>query len=172
MSIAETRRIAEQANGLGAFDAVIQNAGVGYREPKRIATEDGLPHVLAVNTIAPYLLTALISRPRRLVYLGSILHQKGDPSLKDLTGRERPWQGEQAYCDTKLQEVLLALAVAKRWSGVLVNALDPGWVQTKMGGTGATDDLDEAHRTQVWLATSNDAEAMVSGEYIYHLKRR
>lgn len=171
MGIAGTRSIAEQVNRLGVFDAVIHNAGVGYREPRRIATEDGLPHVLAVNTIAPYILTALISRPQRLVYLSSILHQKGDPSLKDLAWRERPWQGEQAYSDTKLHDVLLAFAVARRWPGVLSNALEPGWVQTKMGGAGATDDLDEAHRTQVWLAASDDAEAMVSGEYFYHRKR-
>jgi NAD(P)-dependent dehydrogenase (short-subunit alcohol dehydrogenase family) len=170
-SMAETRHIAEQVNGLGAFDAIIHNAGIGHREPKRIETVDGLPHVLAVNTIAPYILTALISRPQRLVYLSSVLHQNGDPSLKDLTWRERSWQGEQAYSDTKLHDVLLAFAVARRWPGVLSNALEPGWVPTKMGGAGATDDLDEAHRTQVWLAASDDAGAMVSGEYFYHLKR-
>jgi hypothetical protein len=82
-------------------------------------------------------------------FLSSILHQKGDPSLKDLTWRERPWQGEQAYSDRKLRDVLLDFAVARRWPGVLSNALEPGSAQTKMGGAGATDDFDEAHRTQV-----------------------
>ena len=42
-SIAQTRNVAEQVNRLGSFDAVIHNAGVGYREPRRIATEDGAP---------------------------------------------------------------------------------------------------------------------------------
>jgi NAD(P)-dependent dehydrogenase (short-subunit alcohol dehydrogenase family) len=149
MSIAWTRRIAEQVNGLGAFDAAIHNAGVGYREPKRIAPDDGLPHVPAVNTIAPYILTALISRAQRLVRLSSIFDQKGDPSLKDLTCRKRSGQGEQAYTDTKLPDVLLDFAVARCWPGVLSNALEPGLARTKMGGAGATDDLDEAHRTQV-----------------------
>src|SRR6202044_544290 len=164
-SIAQTRRVAEQVNALGAFDAVIHNAGIGYREPQRIATEDGLPHVFAVNTLAPYILTALIEKPKRLVYLSSGLHQGGDTSLKDLTWEDRPWRGQQAYSDTKLHDVLLAFAIACRWPGVLSNALEPGWVPTKMGGRGAPDDLDQGHRTQVWLAASNDVGARVSGGY-------
>jgi NAD(P)-dependent dehydrogenase (short-subunit alcohol dehydrogenase family) len=171
-SITQARHIADQVNKLGTFDAVIHNAGIGYREPKRIVTEDGLSHLLAVNTIAPYILTALITRPKRLVYLSSILHQDGDPSLKDLTWADRPWLGRQAYCDTKLHDVLLAFAIARRWPSVLSNALEPGWVATKMGGSGATDDLDQAHRTQVWLAVSDDPAASVSGEYFYHMEKR
>ena len=50
--------------------------------------------------------------------------------------------------------------------------LEPGCVATKMGGPGAPDDLDAGAVTQVWLATSNDPEAMVSGQYFYHQKRR
>jgi len=159
-------------NALGAFDAVIHNAGVGYREARRIETEDGLPHVFAVNTMAPYILTALINRPQRLVYLSSGLHHQGDPSLKDLVWRDRPWQGQQAYSDTKFHDVLLAFAIAKRWPDILSNALEPGWVATKMGGAGASDDLDQGHRTQVWLAVSDDPAAKVNGEYFYHMRRR
>jgi len=96
-SITQTRHIADQVNQLGTFDAVIHNAGIGYQEPKRIVTEDGLSHVLAVNTIAPYILTALITRPKRLVYLSSVLHQDGDPSLNDLIWADRSWVGRQAY---------------------------------------------------------------------------
>jgi NAD(P)-dependent dehydrogenase (short-subunit alcohol dehydrogenase family) len=171
-SIAQTRGVAEQVNALGTFDAVIHNAGVGYRESRRIATEDGLPHVFAVNTVAPYILTAMIHSPKRLVYLSSGLHQGGDASLKDLAWEHRPWQGQQAYSDTKLHDVLLAFAIARRWPDVLSNALEPGWVATKMGGAGATDDLDAGHRTQVWLAVSDDAAAKVTGEYFYHMRRR
>jgi NAD(P)-dependent dehydrogenase (short-subunit alcohol dehydrogenase family) len=159
-------------NRLGSFDGVIHNAAVGYQEPTRISTEDGLPHVFAVNTLAPYILTALIQKPQRLVYLSSGLHQSGDASLKDLTWEHRPWRGTQAYSDSKLHDVLLAFAVARRWPEVSSNALEPGWVATKMGGPGAPDDLDAAHRTQVWLVASNDPAAKVTGEYFYHMRLR
>src|ERR1700723_1258424 len=171
-SIAQTRRLAEQVNALGSFDAVIHNAGVVYRDPRRIETEDGLPHVFAVNTLAPYILTALIEKPKRLVYLSSGLHQGGDTSLQDLLWERRPWRGQQAYSDTKLHDVLLAFGVARRWPDVLSNALEPGWVATKMGGAGAPDDLDAGHRTQVWLAVSDDPAATVRGEYFYHMRLR
>ena len=171
-SIAQTRDLAEQVNRLGSFDAVIHNAGIGYREPRRDATEDGLPQVFAVNTLAPYILTALIHKPKRLVYLSSGLHKSGDASLQDLAWERRPWQGQQAYSDTKLHDVLLAFAIARHWPSVLSNALEPGWVATKMGGPGAPDDMDAAHRTQVWLAVSNDKEALVSGQYFFHMKPR
>jgi len=171
-SISQTRSVAEQVNRLGRFDAVIHNAGVGYQEARRIETEDGLPHVFAVNTLAPYILTALMEKPRRLVYLSSGMHRSANSSLEDLTWSKRRWQGAEAYAETKLHDVLLAFAVARRWPDVLSNALEPGWVPTKMGGPGAPDDMDQAHRTQVWLAVSDDPAALVTGEYFYHLRRR
>ena len=169
-SIAQTRSVAGQVNALGQFDAVIHNAAIGFRERRRVATEDGLAHVFAVNTLAPYLLTALIRRPRRLVYVSSELHRRGDGSLADLNWEARPWRGNQAYSDTKLHDALLAYAVARRWPDVRSNALEPGWVATKMGGAHATGDLDAAHRTQAWLATDPAAEA--TGGYFFHLKPR
>ena len=171
-SITQTCGVADQVNRLGSFDGIIHNAGVGYREPVRMATEDGLPHVFAVNTLAPYILTALIQRPKRLVYLSSALHQRGDTSLKDLAWESRPWQGQQAYSDSKLHDVLLAFAVALRWPDVLSNAVEPGWVATKMGGSGAPDDLQAGHVTQVWLIASDDPAATVTGEYFYHQRLR
>jgi NAD(P)-dependent dehydrogenase (short-subunit alcohol dehydrogenase family) len=171
-SIAQTRNVAEQVNALGVCDAVIHNAAVGYQEPKRIETEDGLPHVFAINTLAPYILTALIRRPKRLIYLSSGLHQNGDASLKDLVWEHRKWQGQQAYSDSKLHDVILAFAIARLWPDVFSNALEPGWVATKMGGPGAPDDLDAAHRTQVWLAVGDDPAATVTGEYFFHKRLR
>lgn len=171
-SIEQTQRLAEEANAMGAFDAVIHNAAIGYREPQRVSTVDGLSQVFAINTLAPYILTALIHRPRRLVYLSSGLHRGADTSLTDLNWERRPWNGLRAYADSKLHDAMLSCAVARRWDDVLANALEPGWVSTKMGGPGAPDDLDAAPRTQVWLATSDDPEALVSGQYFYHQKRR
>ena len=166
-SIAACKQIAAEVNALGAFDAVIHNAGV-YLQARRIETVDGLPQVFAVNTLAPYILTALIRKPKRLIYLTSGLHRSGDPSLKDLTWTERKWSSSSAYADSKLYDVMLAFAVARKWPDVFSNAVDPGWVPTKMGGPGGTDDLDAGAETQAWLATSDDSEAMVSGEYFHH----
>jgi NAD(P)-dependent dehydrogenase (short-subunit alcohol dehydrogenase family) len=167
-SAAATRAVAEQANALGRFDAVIHNAGVGYREPRKITTVDGHAHVLAINVLAPYLLTALMARPARLVYLSSGMSRGGTPSIEDLDWDRRPWNGTQAYSDSKLFDATLAAAVARRWPGVLSNAVEPGWVPTKMGGPGAPDDLAQGHITQAWLAVSDDPRAVVSGGYFYH----
>ena len=170
--IEETREVAEQVNALGRFDAVIHNAGIGYREPRRVETVDGLERVFAINVLAPYLLTALITPPNRLVYLSSGMHRGGVPELDDLQWTRRGWSGAQAYSDSKLLDVVLAFAVARRWPGVLSNALEPGWVATKMGGSGAPDDLSLAPVTQVWLAVSDDPAALVAGGYFFHKRPR
>ncbi|MBL6081832.1 SDR family NAD(P)-dependent oxidoreductase [Belnapia sp. T18] len=169
-SLAETRGLAERANATDPFDAVIHNAAVGFRERRRIGTVDGLAHVFAVNTLAPYVLTTLMQRPRRLIYVSSELHRKGDAFLDDLNWDRRSWHGLQAYRDSKLHDVLLAFAVARRWPGVISHALEPGWMPTKMGGAHATGDLDAGSRTQVWLATSDDPAASESGGYWHHLR--
>ncbi len=164
-AIGEIRAVAQQANELGTFDAVIHNAGVGDREPHRVETIDGLEHIFAVNVLAPYLLTTLITPPKRLVYLSSALHRGGNPELSDLQWTSRRWNGRQAYSDSKLFDVVLAFAFARRWPHVLSNAVEPGWVPTKMGGPAAPDDLQLAHITQSWLAVSDDPGAEVSGTY-------
>jgi len=154
----ETRGVADQVNDLGRMDAVIHNAGIISG-----------PHVLRVNVVAPYVLTAVIDRPQRLVYLSSGMHRGGRASLAGID-----WSGQRAtgsYSDSKLFVTTLAFAVARRWSDVLSNAVDPGWVPTKMGGPGAPDDLRLGHLTQEWLATSDDREARTSGGYWHHQRR-
>jgi NAD(P)-dependent dehydrogenase (short-subunit alcohol dehydrogenase family) len=170
--IAETISVADQVNGLGTLDAVIHNAGIGYREPKLLKTTDGLPQLFAVNTLAPYILTALITMPKRLVYLSSGMHYGAGSHLDDMLWEKRRWNGSQAYAETKFQDVLLAFAIARLFPQTRSNAVEPGWVPTKMGGAGAPDDLDKAHRTQVWLATGDDPAATISGRYFFHQKLR
>jgi NAD(P)-dependent dehydrogenase (short-subunit alcohol dehydrogenase family) len=170
-SAAETRDLADQVNRIGRMDAVIHNAGV-FLEPSRSVTADGHAKTLAVNTLAPYLLTALIDRPNRLVYLSSGLHHAGAGSLRDIDWTGRQWNARQAYAESKLQVTALALTLARAWPDVLSNAVDPGWVPTKMGGPTATGDLELGYLTQTWLAVSNDKAATVSGGYWYHRQRQ
>jgi NAD(P)-dependent dehydrogenase (short-subunit alcohol dehydrogenase family) len=154
----ETRGLARDVNRLGRTDAVIHNAGV-YSGPR----------VLPVNVVAPYLLTALIRRPQRLIYLSSSMHRSGRPSLTGIDWNGRRTTG--SYPDSKLFVTTLAVAIARRWAEVFSNAVDPGWVPTRMGGPGAPDDLRLGHRTQEWLATSEDPDARTSGGYWHHQRR-
>jgi NAD(P)-dependent dehydrogenase (short-subunit alcohol dehydrogenase family) len=170
-SAAETRAIAEQVNKIGRMDAVIHNAGI-YQEPSRGSTPEGHASVLAVNTLAPYMLTALIERPHRLIYMSSGMHRGGDGSLRDIDWADRRWDSSRAYSESKLYLTTLAFAVARHWPDVLSNAVDPGWVPTKMGGTAAPDDLTLGYLTQTWLAVSNDPAAQVSGGYWHHRKQQ
>jgi NAD(P)-dependent dehydrogenase (short-subunit alcohol dehydrogenase family) len=171
-SIDETRQVADQALAAGPFDAVIHNAAVGYREPRRVVTVDGLAHVFAINVLAPYLLTALVPAPARLVYLSSGMHRSVDPDLDDLQWERRRWNGSRAYAESKLYDTVLAFGIARRWPAVPSNAVDPGWVPTRMGGCGAPDDLARGATTQTWLATSDDAAAKATGGYFYHRQPR
>ena len=156
-SLDQTRDIARDVNRLGPIDAVIHNAGVYIGQ-----------HVMPVNIVAPYLLTALIDRPKRLIYLSSGMHRSGRPDLAvtDLSGHRNG-----SYSDSKLFVATLAAAIARLWPGVASNAVDPGWVPTRMGGPGAPDDLRLGHLTQEWLATSDDPEARTSGGYWHHERR-
>ncbi|MFB6462752.1 SDR family NAD(P)-dependent oxidoreductase [Bradyrhizobium tunisiense] len=170
-SAAETKAIADQVNAIGRMDAIIHNAGV-YTRPGRGATPEGHAETLAINTLAPYMLTARIERPGRLVYLSSGLHRGGEGSLDDLDWTKRPWDSAKAYAESKLHVVALALALARRWPKVLSNAVDPGWVRTKMGGAGAPVDIATGQRTQTWLAVSEDSAALVTGRYWHNLEQQ
>ncbi len=152
----EIRRLATHVNASERFDVVIHNAGV-----YRTSTQE----ILAVNTLAPYMLTCLIQRPKRLIYLSSGMHKHGEPSLEKIV------EGEGiSYSDSKLHMVILAKAIARKWPEVYANAVDPGWVPTKMDGAEAPDDLEKGFETQLWLAVSNNKKAKVSGRYFYHKK--
>jgi NAD(P)-dependent dehydrogenase (short-subunit alcohol dehydrogenase family) len=170
-SVVETRAIADQVNEIGRMHAVIHNAGI-YQEPVRGMTPEGHAKTLAVNTLAPYLLTALIERPDRLIYLSSGMHRGGGGPLDDIDWVHRPWDAGRAYSESKLYVTALALYVARRWPTVLSNAVDPGWVPTKMGGRRAPDPIEKGHLTQTWLAVSDDPAVNVSGGYWNHRKQQ
>jgi len=124
-SAVQTRAIADQVNAIGRMDAVIHNAGI-YLAPDRHATPEGHARTLAVNTLAPYMLTALIEHPARLIYLSSGLHHGGSGALRDIDWLERRWDANRAYSESKLYVAALAFAVARHWPDVLSNAVNPG----------------------------------------------
>ncbi|MCU7490921.1 MAG: SDR family NAD(P)-dependent oxidoreductase [Bacteroidota bacterium] len=158
-SIEESIKLAGQVNALGSFDAVIHNAGV-YRTSAK--------EIFSVNSLAPYILTCLIKRPKRLIYLTSGMHLHGHSKLESLKSDV----SRITYSDSKLHVMMLSMAVARKWPAVYSNAVDPGWVPTKMGGYGAPDDLKKGYETQVWLAVSNDEKAKTTGKYFHHQKER
>ncbi|KAH7348822.1 putative daunorubicin C-13 ketoreductase [Rhexocercosporidium sp. MPI-PUGE-AT-0058] len=160
-SIAQTKNLALEANKIGVFDVVVHNAGVGYTQR---TTEDGLAQTFAVNALAPYILTSLMEKPKRLVYVSSGLHRGGSERMVDVGWKERRWDGFQAYGDSKLMNVILAFRVARHWPEVSSNAVDPGWVKTKMGGSSAPDSLKKCDDMLVWL-TTGDVKDIGSGKY-------
>lgn len=158
-SIEETIKLALEVNTMGGFDAIIHNAGV-YQVSNRL--------IFAVNSIAPYILTCLIQKPKRLIYISSGMHLQGNPDLNILSNDLERF----SYSDSKLHDLILSMAVARKWPDVYSNAVDPGWVPTKMGGPGAPENLEKGFQTQAWLAVSNDDAAKVSGRYFYHKKEK
>ncbi len=155
----ETIELAEKVNAAGPFHAVIHNAGVYQVSPDEIFN---------VNTLAPYILTCLIKKPERLIYISSGMHVYGHLKLEKFKKNIN----NISYSDSKLHVLILSMAVARKWSDVFSNSVDPGWVPTRMGGSGAPDDLQKGFETQTWLAVSNDEKAKVSGRYFFHTKEK
>lgn len=155
--IEETKALAKKVNELGKFDAIIHNAGI-----YQASSSD----ILKINVLAPYILTCLITKPNRLIYVSSDMHLSGEINLDQLSEKTP----RLSYSDSKLLLLLLCKYVARNHPNILVNALHPGWVPTKMGGKGAPDYLKKGFETQVWLSVSDDKEALVSGQYFFHKK--
>ncbi|NYI40203.1 SDR family NAD(P)-dependent oxidoreductase [Demequina lutea] len=168
-SLESTTALAAAANDLGPYDVIIHNAGVGGGVAGRALTADGLERIFHINVVAPYILTALMPVPSRLIYLTSGLEADGTWEPDDLQWSSRDWNGMKAYSDSKLHDLMLAFEVAARHPEAIVNAVDPGWIKTNMGGPQAPDPVELGAETQVWLATSDDPAATASGRYV---KRR
>jgi NAD(P)-dependent dehydrogenase (short-subunit alcohol dehydrogenase family) len=167
-SLAEIGAVAEQVRSLGSVDVVIHNAGI-YESGGRVETVDGLERTFHVNVLAPYVLTALIPLPSRLVYLTSGMASGGQIILDDLQRQQRRWSATGAYEDSKLCDIALALAIARGYPDTTVTAVCPGWVRTQMGGAGAPTDVRTGSATQVWLASSDEPAARRTGRYMRHM---
>lgn len=151
-------QLANEVNNIGKFDAIIHNAGVYNDSGKDIFT---------VNVLAPYILTCIIDKPKRLIFVSSDMHLGGKTKLNDI----KTTINNITYSDSKLHLLMLCKAVARCRPDVYANALHPGWVPTKMGGQDAPDNLQMGFETQVWLSVSNDPEALVNGKYFFHKKQ-
>lgn len=151
----QVKKIARKVNALGTMDVVIENAGVDSSDSKLTAR---------VNVEAPYMLTALIKKPNRIIYVDSGMHRGAPLDVIHL-------ETNLSYSSSKIALMVLTEYVARIWPDVAVNAVDPGWVPTRMGGPAANDDLAGGFSGHVWLATSTDPQALQSGHLYYHLKQ-
>lgn len=161
----QVRDLAQQIRHIDPLDAIIHNAGLKTAD-ERPSHADGTSEVFTVNVLAPYLITALAPLPERLVFLSSNRHKDGRSEPADAFRAHR--RGSDPYSESKFHVTALAMAIARRRPDVHANAVDPGWVPTRMGGTTAPDDLALGAATQAWLATSHDPAAMVTGTYFHH----
>lgn len=146
----ETRRLAAEADRHGPYDCVIHNAALGPGQTPGSSR-------FAVNTLAPYVLTCLMDKPKRAIYVSSEMHRSGSPRLESLEG--------SGYSDTKLHNIMLAKAFARRWPDVQSNAADPGWVPTKMGGHGAPGDIQASVACFSMLALGEGGAEGATGKY-------
>ncbi|KAL5338813.1 hypothetical protein BJX70DRAFT_365722 [Aspergillus crustosus] len=160
-SIAETKKLAEEADKAGPYDTIIHNAGIGYGSTSSSqTTSDGISAVFAVNTLAPYILTSLMARPKeRLMFMSSDSHYGGDGSLKNV-------KQSHSYGDSKLHDVMLANGFARRLDGIQVVSMHPGWVRTKMGGDMAPGGQDEiAQALAEWAVGKGKLAGLPTGTF-------
>lgn len=159
-SIEETKQLAAEANKLGPYDCVLHNAGL-FLGMELVKGKSGLFSLFAVNTLAPYILTCLMDKPKRLVYVSSGLHRGGKLRLDSLEGSE--------YNDSKLHVIMMAKIFARRFgAGVECNAVDPGWVPTKMGGESAPGSIADSIECFNMVTLGEGASAGKTGAYFYN----
>lgn len=167
--MASTEDLAAQATAAGPYDVIIHNAAVGGGSGGRAETTDGLERVFHINVVGPFILTCLMPLAPRMIYLSSGLEADGRLRMDDLQWTSRPWHGMQAYSDSKLHDSILSFELAARHQEIVVNAVDPGWIRTGLGGPNAPDPIPLGAETPVWLATSDEKIATTSGQFV---KRR
>jgi NAD(P)-dependent dehydrogenase (short-subunit alcohol dehydrogenase family) len=176
------RLAAEFESRYARLDVLINNAGGFFM--KRQQTADGIEMTLALNYLAPFLLTNLLletlkaSAPARIVNVSSDIHRSARIDLEDLELKRR-YSGQRAYGQAKLALVLFTYELARRLAGtqVTVNALHPGFVATGIGQEGGgivklfaplmkliASSPKEGAQTSVYLASSPEV-AGVTGQY-------
>lgn len=165
-SLESTKSLAAQITALGPFDVIVHNAGWASGGEERPVTVDGMEQTLQVNALAPYVLTASVPLPRRLVFLSSDSIRNAHLDLSDLQ-HERSWDAGSAYADSKLALTAFVLHAARRFPQVVINAVHPGWVRSKMSDDTAPLSLEQGADTSVWLACSQDPAEQVSG-FMFH----
>jgi NAD(P)-dependent dehydrogenase (short-subunit alcohol dehydrogenase family) len=168
-SLRSTREMAAELVRIGAPDVVVHNAGWGSKDESRPVTEDGLERTFQINALAPLLLTALLPKPERLVFVSSDSIVRGNIRLDDLQ-HKNSWTADAAYADSKLVMTALAFALARRWPGTLSNAVHPGWVNTKMSEYAAPLTVAQGADTPAWLAVSTEPAATVTGTFFQDRK--
>ena len=182
------RRFAEQCKaGAGRLDVLVNNAGALTEE--RSLSRDGIELTLATNVVGPFLLTKLLvpllmrSAPSRVINVSSGGMYTQGLHLEDLQSAHVRFRGTVAYARSKRMQVVLSELWASRLegTGVVVNAMHPGWVDTP----GLRDSLPGFHRvlrrllrtpqqgadTIVWLGSAQQA-SHVSGAFWFDRARR
>lgn len=184
----EIRRLADEVKTrYPRLDILVNNAGALFF--KRRESQDGIETTFALNHLGYFMLTNLLldslhaAAPSRLINVSSISHMSARLDFQDLQATHK-YDGYQAYCRSKLANVLFTYELARRLGGtsITVNAMDPGWTATNFGlnnfgitrGRGA--DLvrrvlgffalspEEGARTAIYLATAAEVEG-VTGKY-------
>ncbi|GGM30330.1 SDR family NAD(P)-dependent oxidoreductase [Dactylosporangium sucinum] len=162
-SLASTRAM---ALSLPELDVVIHNAGWAPRGDRRPVTADGIEETFQVNVVAPYLLTALAPPSARLVFVSSDAIARAKLDVDDLQ-LSQSWTAGAAYANAKLALTALAFAVARRRPDLRCNAVHPGWIRTKMSDYSAPFGVARGAETPVWLATSFQPAAVVTGAFFH-----
>ena len=137
-SLASVAAMADQVRADGPLHVLINNAGTV--SGARTVTADGHESILAVNHLAPFLLTtrlldALVaSAPARVITVSSESHQRGTIDLDDIGFARGGWNTLRAYERSKLANVLFTRALARRLAGTGVQAVSvhPGRVATNI----------------------------------------
>lgn len=190
-SMDQVRRLASDFKKTHSrLDVLVNNAGAIF--PKREETVDGFERTLALNHLAPFLLTHELlellkeSAPARIVNVSSAAHLRGKIDFENLQSKKKyGWIGP--YGSAKLMIVMFTYSLARRLdgTGVTVNALHPGVVRTHFGQNDASrgrrlmfrllgpffKSPEEGAETSIYLASSPEVEG-ISGKYFVNCRPR